>query len=335
MKSPITRIAAAAAIFIACVAGLFLLRSTGSGIVLADVLEQLEQVTACRYRIDATLKMPDMDEKPISQGTTLMSDAFGSRMTIEISHPLTGQSMLHEIYVLLPENTITTLMPNEKKYSQFTFDEARFDSWRQQSDPRTVIKRILEFESTSLGRSTVDGFEVEGFSTTDPSGPLGQAEVKIWVDVETKFPVRMEVRKSGGDDRSMYMTFHDFQWDIPVDAAQFKPVIPDDYTPGQPMMQLMPEENPATDEEAEKDSEAEEKERAMKAQMSSKIQAMSENTVIDEQAALKGLKLFAKLGSHYPETIDMPSLFAELSRLIKGDGPSTKVYRETIQNLTD
>jgi hypothetical protein len=31
----------------------------------------------------------------------------------------------------------------------------------------------------------------------------------------------------------------------------------------------------------------------------------------------------------------MPSLFAELSRLIKGDGPSTKVYRETIQNLTD
>ena len=23
---------------------------------------------------------------------------------------------------------------------------------------------------------------------------------------------------------------HDFQWDVPVDAAEFEPVIPDDYT---------------------------------------------------------------------------------------------------------
>ncbi len=244
MKSPIARIAAAAVIFIACLTGLFLLRSTGSGIALADVLEQIEQVTACRCRMDATFKSQGVDEKPISQATILTSDVFGAKMTIDVNHPLIGQSIVQEIYVLLPQNTITTLMPNEKKYSKLEFDEASLDSWREQSDPRTVIKGILELENTSLGRSTIDGIEVEGFSTTDPGGPMGQAETTIWVDVETKFPVRMEVRKNGGNDTYMCMTFHDFQWDVQVDAAEFKPVIPEDYTPGQPMMQIMPGKRP-------------------------------------------------------------------------------------------
>ena len=244
MRSPITRIAAAAVIFVTCLTGLFLLRSTGSGIVLADVVERIEQVTACRVRMDATLKMQDMDEKPISQATILTSDAFGSKMTIAVNNPLTGLNTVQEIYVLLSQNTITTLVPNRKIYSELEFDEASFDSWRQQNDPRTMIKKILEFENTSLGRSTIDGIEVEGFSTTDPGGPMGQAETKIWVDVETKFPVRMEVRKNAGNDTYMRMTFHDFQWDVQVDAAQFKPVIPDDYTPGQPMMQIMPGKRP-------------------------------------------------------------------------------------------
>jgi hypothetical protein len=33
---------------------------------------------------------------------------------------------------------------------------------------------------------------------------------------------------------------HDFEWDVPVAAAEFTPVIPDDYTPGQPLMQIVP-----------------------------------------------------------------------------------------------
>ncbi|MHC4431870.1 MAG: LolA family protein [Planctomycetota bacterium] len=336
MKSPLAKFAVAALVAVACLIGLSLWRQTASGIALADVLEQIEQVTACRYRMDATLKVQDMDEKPISQATILTSDAFGAKMNIEVNNPLTGLNMVQEIYVLLPQNTITTLVPNRKIYSELEFDEASLDSWRQQSDPRTVIKRILEFENTSLGRSTIDGIEVEGFRTTDPDGPMGEAEVKIWVDVETKFPVRMEVRKNAGNDTSMCATFHDFEWDVPVDATEFEPVIPDDYTPGQPMMQLMPGKKPAADEEAAKDREVEEKELAMKAQMRAKMLVMSEKAVIDEQAAIKGLKLFAKLGSHYPETIDMPILVGgELARLVKGDSPSTKVFRETIQNMTD
>ncbi|KPK41910.1 MAG: hypothetical protein AMJ65_08535 [Phycisphaerae bacterium SG8_4] len=239
MKSSITRAAAAAAIAIACLAGLFLLKSTGSGIALAEVLERIEQVTAYRCQMSAKIKSQGMDEKPISQATMLTSEAFGAKTIIEISNPITGQSILQEIYVLLSQKTITTLMPNEKKYSQLEFDEASFDGWREENDSRTMIRRILGCEHTNLGRSTIDGIEVEGFQTTDPNGPMGQAEIKIWVDVETRLPVQIEIHKDAGDDAYIHFVVHDYQWGVTVDATDFEPVIPDDYTPGQPMMQML------------------------------------------------------------------------------------------------
>jgi len=49
MKSPITKLAAAAVVIIACVIGLSLWRTTGSGIALADVLARMEQVKAYRF----------------------------------------------------------------------------------------------------------------------------------------------------------------------------------------------------------------------------------------------------------------------------------------------
>jgi hypothetical protein len=33
---------------------------------------------------------------------------------------------------------------------------------------------------------------------------------------------------------------HDFEWNVPAEASDFTPVIPDDYAPGRPMMQLGP-----------------------------------------------------------------------------------------------
>lgn len=258
MKSPITKCTAAAVMIIACLTGFFLLTSTGSGIALADVVERIEQITACRFQMDASAKIQDMEEKLISQATILTSDVFGTKIIIDLCQPTITSGVFgtkdpnrslvrvaQEIYVLPFRKTITTLMPNEKKYSKLEFDEASFDGWREQNDPRAVIKGLLEFEHTNLGRSTIDGIEVEGFRTTDPDGPMGQAEVEIWVDVETTFPVRMEIHKTGRNDTYMCVTFHAFQWDVPVDEAEFEPVIPDDYTQGQPMMQILPGKKPS------------------------------------------------------------------------------------------
>jgi hypothetical protein len=242
MKSPITKLAAAAAIIVACTAGLFFWKTTGSGIALAEVLAEIEKVKAYSCQMSVTFKSQDMDEKPISQATILTS-SFGVKMKIKIDHPITGQSMLQEVYVLPPKKTITTLMPNEKKYSQLEFDEASFEGWQKESDPRALVKRVLECEHKRLGESTIDGIEVEGFQTTGRSPmaeSMGQVEITIWVDVETRLPVRMDVDKNEQNKGHAHIAIHDFQWNVPVDAAEFEPVIPSDYTPGRPMLQMLP-----------------------------------------------------------------------------------------------
>jgi len=243
MKGKITKLAVAAVIIIACLIGLSLWPGTGTGIALAEVLARIEQVKAYRCQMSTTV-----NDKPISQATILMSQTFGMKTNIEIDHPITGQSILQQIYVLPPKRTITTVMPNEKKYSQLEFDEASFEGWQQEYDPGYMVRRILECEHTSLGKSTIDGTEVEGFQTTDPNYMRGsmdqvQVDVKIWVDVKRRLPMRLEIDCNKEDKMNMHAVVYDFQWDIPVDAAEFEPVIPDDYTPGQPMLQILPGRN--------------------------------------------------------------------------------------------
>jgi hypothetical protein len=50
----------------------------------------------------------------------------------------------------------------------------------------------------------------------------------------------MEVDKNEESKGHAHITIHNFQWNVPVDAAEFEPVIPDDYSPGRPMLQILP-----------------------------------------------------------------------------------------------
>lgn len=242
MKNPITKLTIAAVVTIACIIGVLMFSGT-SGIALAEVLDQIEQVMTYRCRMSATFKNQDINEMPVTQATILISQTFGTKMNIEINHPLTGESMVQVIYMLPHKGTITTLMPNEKKYSQVKYDNETAKESQQGMNPQEILEQILKCEHTSLGRSTVDGIECEGFQTTDSGyagGALGQATIKIWVDVETKLPVRMEVNKGEEKTGLVRLALTDFEWDVPVDAADFEPVIPDDYTPGRPMLQMLP-----------------------------------------------------------------------------------------------
>jgi hypothetical protein len=243
MRSPITKLTTAAAIFIVSFTGFFLLKSTGSGIALADVLAQIEQIKTYSCQMSANFKSKDINEMPVSESTMLVSQTLGSKINIEITHPMTGENTVLEIYILPHKGTITTLMPNEKKYSQVYYDKKTAEASRQGADPREMLEQILDCEHTSLGRSTIDGIECEGFQTTDPSyvgGSIGQATTRIWVDVHTKLPVRMQVDKGVEKTGYMRVVLSNFEWDVSVDAAEFEPVIPDDYTPGKPMMQMLP-----------------------------------------------------------------------------------------------
>jgi len=244
MRSPIVKLAVAAIVIIACVIGLSLWRTTGSGIALADVLARIEKVKAFRCQWSEKMTGEDLNKKPYSsesRGTFLISQEYGWKTIFEDLDPNGGKST-SELYRLPDKKTMVSVLHKQKKYSREEFDDRwAQEFWKSDNDPRTVTKRILECKHESLGRSTIDGIEVEGFQSNDPNC-LGyprdkvKVDVKMWADIKTRLPVRYEFTRAYYDqmgdkiiDREHFV-MHDFQWDIPVDAAEFEPVIPDDYT---------------------------------------------------------------------------------------------------------
>lgn len=242
MKSSLTKPSIAAFVMVAFLIGLSLWRGAESGIALADVLARVEQVKAYRSQWSAKVTGED-PKKPHSseiRGTWLVSQEYGWKAKIERLDPKGGESTLQELYFSPEKKTKIIVWPMQKKYRRTEFDDRWAEQWPDY-DPRTMTKRILECKYKSLGETTIDGIEVEGFQTTDPNWSgnnpsMSQVDVKMWVDVKTQLPVRYDYTYVLFDpnedkiiERDNYVV-HDFQWDLVVDAAEFEPVIPDDYS---------------------------------------------------------------------------------------------------------
>jgi len=309
MKSRITKLAAAAVVIIACVIGLSLWRTTGSGIALAEVLARIEKVKAFRSQWNAKTTGEDPN-KPYSletRSTDLISQVYGSVYKSKQLDPNGGESTDNEYYRSPDKKTMIIIWPKQKKYRRTEFDDVFAEEMRRtENDPHRLVKKILKCKYESLGRSTIDGIEVEGFRTTDPnwvgnSKNILEVDVKMWVDVKTRLPVRFDFTTAYfdqmGDKMSMHLVIHDFQWDVVVAAAEFEPVIPDDYTG-------MVVKYPAH---------------------------------ITEETAIQGLKLLVELLGKYPEIItninDVDETVLRLAE--KSETPAAMRLKEEIKGLTD
>jgi outer membrane lipoprotein-sorting protein len=280
MKSPITKIAAAAVIITAGVIGLSLWRTTGSGIVLAEVLERIEQITAYTYQVHSTMTREQTTEE--STNTLLISQEYGIKMTSKTADPNNGDIQGGETYLLPKKNSIIFINHKEKKYVPVKYDGGQLDFYKEEyNDPHTIIKQILGCDHISLGQSVVDGTTVEGFQTTDltyEGGFLGQSDfigeyqkvdVKLWVDVKTFLPIRLEEDVVTGKGMQTHEISSDFRWNIVINPADFEPNIPDDYT--SPIGDVIV-------------------------------------PVTNEENAVKGLRLYGDLVGKYPVSLDMKTM---------------------------
>lgn len=286
MKSRIIKLAAAAVIVIAVLAGLPFFSGNGSGVALADVLERIEQTHAFMYRMKITMTGAIVsgapDKRREMEGTVTISSEYGMKMEMTMTDADTGQKeMTQQMYILPDKRTAIMVMLEQKKYTRMEFDDdllARMK--RQNNDPREMIKQIMDCEYTELGRSVVDGIEVEGFRTTDPAfygGAMENVELTLWVDVEKWLPVRTEMNFKMNEQMQMHGVIYDYQWDIPIDVGEFEPVIPEDFT-------AFPTDG-------------------------MKMPSMS------EEAAVEGLKFFAEIFGQYPKRLNLMNLIQEFSAL--------------------
>ena len=325
MKSPSTKIAAAAVVVIACGIGLSLWRTTGSGIALADVLARVEQVKAYRFtrslyfwREKVTGKDPN---KPYMRATFLISQEYGWRGKTEHLDPNGGESTFNEYWILPQKNTTIAISHKEKKYTRKERDDGFFERIQKANssitDPHTFLEQMLKTKYESLGRSTMDGIAVEGFRTTDPnsllgtsssnSGPSKRLDQKLWVDVKTRLPVRcdatwVDLDQMKNEKKYERHVLDDFQWDVPVAAADFEPVVPEGYASW----------------------------------------VVKYPTHVTEEIAIQGLKLLVELLGKYPENIYhiVPENINDDSPIVlrlaeKSETPAALRLKEEIKGLTD
>jgi hypothetical protein len=210
-------------------------------------------------------------------------------------------------YYSIQEKTLFIIRPKQKEYERVDVHDSKKLTSVAQSQysyyADGIVKKILGCKYESMGRSIVDGVEVEGFRTTDPNYASqkkpSQVDVRIWVDVKTRLLVRSEEHITFKDKTIWDFITHDYRWDIPVDAADFKPVIPDDYT------------------RTEKDFFYE----------YAKLKDITEDDII------QSLKLYADLSGHYPKNATWVQY--QWSVFEKSETPAALRLREEIKGLSE
>ncbi|MGD8786646.1 MAG: hypothetical protein PVJ60_04415 [Phycisphaerales bacterium] len=238
MKSPIVKSAAAAVIIALVALGLFEFIGTEmtSGVVWAEVVSK---VAASRGLIVRCTDLSPSSEDDYSitytSPTNCRKDFYEDGQIIRtgyVDFTDSDTATLTDVFHKLKLHVTTTYRKSEN---------GLFLEWRDDwTNPGFLVQAILSSEHRKLGRKTIEGILCEGVETTDPAcfGPLPgevdnlKAEFRLWVSVETGYPVQYESKMSGEHEGQVFESesvMDRFQWDVELDPNIFEPSIPPDY----------------------------------------------------------------------------------------------------------
>ncbi|MBW7991656.1 MAG: hypothetical protein FVQ84_16805 [Planctomycetes bacterium] len=227
MKSSTTRIAAAAVIIIAVFFGLNLFRDNG-GVAWAEVLNNVQKVQTYIHRMKMTVQRSDGSHDV--EMTFYRSTEYGTRRDAFYNDDLVSQ-----LYVPADGNKGVELVPSQKKYLNAIFTDEQIKEIAEKNDPRAIVKEFMCCNQyTKLGQKTIDGIEVEGIEVdNDKFGAslFEKGKGRLWVAVDTDLPVLIELEgTSAGGSVQISLTIDSFDWDPGLQAEDFQPNIPSDYT---------------------------------------------------------------------------------------------------------
>jgi hypothetical protein len=230
MKSPITKIAAAAAIILAVGFGLFEFIDPGSksGVVWADVAKKVQASRGVILRRTMTSSMwpGEVDYRMIYSCPT---------------HSRTDQYEANQItssrYCDYNTRTMVRIEHDNKRYFRHTMSEQTAQDHRDEINPKAWTQKFLSCECRNLGKKMIDGILCEGLETTDTAflddsdPPVESLMLQLWVSVETGYPVLFECNavNKPDDGGRIEVVLDQFQWDVELDPSEFEPKIPPDY----------------------------------------------------------------------------------------------------------
>jgi NTP pyrophosphatase (non-canonical NTP hydrolase)/outer membrane lipoprotein-sorting protein len=196
------------------------------------VVKNVESVKNVVSRLTTDVKMQGLPpgQTPKTTAIGYYSSENGSRVESYINDKLS-----FTMYLNPKENIFVSVMPDQKQFTKMTGkspDELKQIS--EKDDPRVMVRHMMSTEYEQLGRDKINGIDVEGIECTGPGimgGMFEDATARLWVEIGTDFPVRIEIEGIvAGGQMEMSMVMDDFQWNVELDPALFVPDIPSDYT---------------------------------------------------------------------------------------------------------
>jgi len=227
MKSSTARIAAAAVIVIAVFLGLSIFRES-SGVAWGEVLNNVQKIQTYINRMKMTVQSPEGTNE--AEMTFYRSTVYGTRRDSYVNGEL-----LSKLYIPAKGNNGIELVPPAKKYVKAVFTDEQIKEIAEKNDPRAIVKEFMCCnEYTKIGRKTIDGIEVEGIEVDNEKFGrtlFERGKGRLWVAVDTDLPVLIELEgTAAGGAIQISMTIDNFNWDPGLQASDFEPVIPPDYT---------------------------------------------------------------------------------------------------------
>ena len=216
MKSSITKLAAAAIIVVIGL-GILAIIDTGSksGVVWAEVARNVEASPGVIFRARGAGSRDPNDDWP--NGYRIFSrSAAVSRMDV-----YRGDQIYRTIYLDYDGKTTIGVLHDAKKYSKEAMSDQTARAEKGWSDPQGLLNLGLSLEHHALGQKTINGMLCEGIESTGPDGSTG----RVWVDVETGYPVLVEIEGVDGSTGTM----DQFRWNVDLSAEGIEPEIPADY----------------------------------------------------------------------------------------------------------
>lgn len=240
IKSKLTKLTAAAVIIIGIMIGINYFGGSIDGATVAwgEVLKKVQGINTVAYRLiqsERTVFSPDIQKK--YGGKKEHGFEVEQRFRYSAQHGYRCDA-IHEgkvvmrTYALLNNNTRYTLMDQVKIVRKSVVDPESITG----VDPRIMVERIISkgLKRSDLGNDVIDGKKVQGIEVYDYMWARADSSTaRIWVDVVTKLPVKIEFEGKGvpikGRQQHFKHVLDNFQWDIDVSASEFEPDIPPDY----------------------------------------------------------------------------------------------------------
>jgi hypothetical protein len=238
MRSPITKLAMAAVVIIA--AGLAIHYFAGEGAQkccawtkIADKVAQFK-TCVCNLHLHQTGTNIGPQGQDAESKLYISSD-YGYKL-ITSHDGIVSQQM----YINTNDKVMYIVMPSEKKYMRIGLTDEMLEKTKgQMQDPRTIVTKCVSGitgQYKDLGKDVINGVEVHGIEVNNPPGIQGLYNNfvgRLWVDVATEYPVRMEIEgeiAAGVQKISQKIVMDGFEWGTELSEDVFKPDIPADYT---------------------------------------------------------------------------------------------------------